>query len=411
MTSVKAVITTLDNLLLLKEQIPILESDPLVNEIVIVCNGSKDGTAQWLGQQSGLTTVIRDNMGAGPGRNSGLDAAGECDYLLMLDGGIRPLRDGTRRMLDYLDAHVDVDVLGVEIADFETDYDKAWRRWPQPIPEAHVYKNTMLTHTAYCLARYKAFDGWRFSEEGPFGQPGWGADDNELAFRWTDGGIEVRVIACGCSQGVPCNGAHPYRRGSGSFQRLFQDTGIWPNQFGSVYEQRVVYLQQNWPQYWIGCARGYPWLTVVINVEDLDSTIRLIKRTHDLLRLRRFDKPHENSWNPYSIVAWMPKYIPEFAVWAEHTRLCQHHGNVIIVNGSIVRRKVGNEDTWTGDFRLWTESAWQCSLREPVYYYALVRTVADLNDVLSKYTDVCPVRDDFVVSDHRPTDLSCDVAH
>jgi len=127
----KAIITSLDNLPLLKEQIPILRNDPLVDEIIVVSNGSNDGTNEWLATQPDLIPLIRENHGAGPGRNAGLEAAGEFDYVLMLDGGIRPLVDGTKRMLDYLERHPvtetrfkRVDVVGIDVGHFETDKNK-----------------------------------------------------------------------------------------------------------------------------------------------------------------------------------------------------------------------------------------------------------------------------------------------
>ena len=112
---IKAIITTLDNLPMLEEQIPILQTEGL-SEIIVVNNGSKDGTGEWLNGQDDVTAVHCANLGAGPGRNAGLGAAREFDYALMLDGGIRPLRGGVRKMLDYLEANPDVDIISPEIA-------------------------------------------------------------------------------------------------------------------------------------------------------------------------------------------------------------------------------------------------------------------------------------------------------
>ena len=84
---IKAVVCTLDNLPLLKEQVQILQREP-IDEIVVVNNGSRDGTREWLDElddKDDLVIVHRENLGAGPGRNAGLDAAGDFDYVLMLD--------------------------------------------------------------------------------------------------------------------------------------------------------------------------------------------------------------------------------------------------------------------------------------------------------------------------------------
>lgn len=347
MNNVTCVITTLDNLRTLKSQISILRHEP-ISKIVVVNNGSIDGTEKWLNSQPELTVVHRKNNGAGPGRNSGLNLVGECNYILMLDGGIRPLIGGTQRMLDYLQEHKDADVIGVEIPDFETNEELAWRRWPHPIK--HTYQNTRLSHTAYCLARYKAFDGLRFCEEGPFGEPGWGADDDEMMCQWLENGIKLHVICCQCNnRKKPCTGVHPYRNASGSFRRLFQETGIWPNQYGSCYEQRLVWLQQNWGKYSHGVQWGEPEKSIFIECTDLESTIKQIKAAHDKMRENRFDGKFSYIWHPYEVVVKNP--TEEFLAWAAPRRLRQHHGDTIVVNGEIVRRNSDNEELWTGDFK------------------------------------------------------------
>jgi len=392
---IAAVITSLDNLFVLKEQSDILRADPLVDKIIVVSNGSTDGTNEWLETQPDLVSVIRDNDGAGPGRNAGLDAAGACDYYLMLDGGIRPLQGGTGRMLEYLESHPEADVIGVEIPDFETDYHKAWRRWPWKIEDNHTYVNTRLSHTAYCLARFRAFDGLRFCEEGPFGQPGWGADDDEMCYQWNEAGISIHVVSCQCNHGHACTGVHPYRRGSGSFRRLYKETGVWPNQHGSVYEQRVVWLQHHWPQYQPGVQWGEPWLTVIVRAGALGSAIQMVKYAHDRLRARRFARPYQHVFNPYSVVLWAKDAQPDVLAWAETVHLRQHHGDTIVVNGGdIVRRNLGNEATWTGDFRIWAGDDPIEAVRPGVWLYVVVETKRDLKRDLDRYDEVYPPQPD-----------------
>lgn len=346
MKLVIAVITTLDNLDILKDQVAVLKNDLLIDEIVVVNNGSLDGTREWLDNQSGITKIHRNNNGAGPGRNAGLDVVGRFDYVLMLDGGIRPLVGGTAKMLEFLDNNRDVDVIGVEIADFELDPTKAWRRWPDRINRSDTYRNTRLSHTAYCLARHKAFDGIRFCEEGPFGEPGWGADDDELAYQWHEKNIVVNVVV----------GIHPFRRGSGSFRRLFKETGIWPNQYGSVYEKRVVWLQHHWSKYQPGVQWGKPIedRIIVIDVENTNDTIKLIKDTHDRMRLDKLypDGKYKDMWKPYQIIVKCPNSNIEFLSWAKDRYLRHHHGDATIVDNEIIRRNPSNESLWTGDFIL-----------------------------------------------------------
>jgi len=370
-----------------------------VDEIIVVSNGSNDGTNEWLLTQD-VVSVIRDNRGAGPGRNSGLDMASEFDYALMIDGGIRPLIGGTEKMLDYLERHPvtenrfrRVDVVGVDVGHFETNKNKAWRRWPSRIDDAEektkysAYHNRALSLTAYALCRKEVWNGFRFSEDGPFGEPGWGVDDDELACQWQEAKFIVHAVM----------NVHPYRRASGSFGRLFRETGIWPNQYGSVYEKRLVWMQQNWPQYGRGIQWGEPWLTVVVKVGELEETARIIKQAHDGLRRRTFKEPWHDIPNPYSVVAWNP--MEEFAEWAEPRRLRQHHGNTIVVDGKIVKKR--NEGIWTGDFRVWKGEDWKESVRPNAYYYALVSSKEELEKMLLRYDEVYPRQEGNVPPEAR----------
>ena len=348
MTIVKAIITTLDNLDNLKDTLLILRQDKLISEIIVVNNGSIDDTKEWLSTQENLTVINRQNLGAGPGRNAGLDIAGDFDYVLLLDGGIRPLHLGVEKMLDYLENTIDADVIGVEIPDFRTDKNKSWRRWINKIE--HTYVNTRLSHTAYCLARFKVFDGIRFCENGPFSEPGWGVDDDELMCQWLENNISTHVISCQCNHDKDCTGVHPYRHASGSFNRLYKETGVWPNQFGSVYEKRVVWLQQNWAKYSHGVQWGEPEEIIEIKCNGLESTILTIKANHDRLRLNRFDPPYDYLWHPYQIMVNNP--TDDFLEWSQYRKLRQHHGNKIIIDGKIIERNSSNEKLWTGDFKV-----------------------------------------------------------
>jgi len=386
---IKAIITTIDNLPNNKEQLAVLRDEP-IDRIIFVDNGSQDGAGEWLDTQPGIAVIHRENLGAGPGRNAGLDLAGQFDYALMLDGGIRPLRGGTRQFLRYLERHTEADVIGVEIPDFETDYDKAWWRWPEKMTiEGHAYPNNRLAHTAYALTRYKAWDGLRWCEEGPFGEPGWGADDDEMAYQWNNAGIIVHVVTCRCKHGDSCSGVHPYRRASGSFRRLEKETGVWPTDFGSVYEKRVVWLEQNWPQYEPGLQWGEPYLTVVVRGDSVQQAAPIIKRAHDKLRERVFKRPFHHTPNPYSIVLWL-QGDEQLERWADLHRLHRHYGTRARNNGYSLDRTADNDQWWTGNFRVWTGDDWREAMRPNAHYYTLVEDKGDLERVLYTYNKLHP---------------------
>ena len=242
MPIIKASICSLDNLPILKEQVEILRDDPLINEIIVVINGSIDGSREWIATQTGLTVInMEENRGASVGRNTGIDTAGKFDYILLLDGGIVPLRGSIGYMLDYLEKHPEVDVISPEIATcFSTNREEAWRRMPGPIDESTCFPQRMLSSTAYALCRFNAFDGIRFTEEGPYGKSGWKCEDNWMAFVWNEAGIIHHDFG----------GIKAYRKQSGSFARQYKETGVYPSQYGSVYEQALVLLWQLYPLQW-----------------------------------------------------------------------------------------------------------------------------------------------------------------
>jgi glycosyltransferase involved in cell wall biosynthesis len=189
----------------------------------------------------GVSFINRENKGAGAGRNAGIDLwNNSTPYVLFVDGGILPPIGGVPLLKDYLIRHPETDVISPEVAScFTTDEKEATLRVNDSIPE-EVFWQRCLSSTAYCMTNQRAWDGLRFSEEGPFGEPGWGVDDNDMAFRWDDAGIKHDEFVNQSS------GWRLFRKAGGSHNRLFEETGIHPTQYGSVYEKRNVKLNQDW---------------------------------------------------------------------------------------------------------------------------------------------------------------------
>lgn len=382
---IAAVVTTMDNLPNNREQLAVLRDEPLVDKIIFVDQESRDGTGEWLDAQEDVTVIHRINNGAGPGRNDGIDAAEPFDFVLLLDGGMRPLRGGLGHMLDYLERHPEADAVSTDFRDLETDPTKAWRRWPRPIEDSDTYRSRTISLTHYGLFRHSAWDGFRFADWYPFNQKGWGADDDEMMHRWDDADIVIHAVT----------GIKAYRRASGSFRRLFKETGVWPNQHGSNFEERLVWLQQEQPHHGKGMQWDEPWLTVVIEAGEVEETALLIKEAHEKLRKRRFDPPWSAYFNPYAVVAWCPpgKDCSSFLDWAQWRRLRQHHGDRIIVDGEIVERQGCSEEQeriWTGDFRVWEREDWRSAIRPNAAYYGLVQTSEDLGILLARYDELWP---------------------
>ncbi len=339
---VTAIVTTLDNLPLLQRQVPILLQE--CGRVIVVNNGAQDGTREWLDNYDGYLTVIhRKNCGAGPGRNSGLREwdARITPYTLMIDGGILPPVGGVEKMKAYLVRHPDVHVISPEIARypdgaccFVTDEAEA-TPVALDIPDDTTFRQSELSGTAYALCRAEAWTV-RFSEEGPFGEAGWGCDDNDMMFRWNEAGIIHHDFQ-------PAAGWRLYRRGAGSFARLYRETGIWPNQYGSVYEKRNVKLTQDWRKYYdpVWCKFSDIEISFVIEGQRYPELAATVKRLHDENR----DMSHE------VIVCLNGDADENTRLWLEMFALRWPWGNLTI--NPRTKLKIARDDKlepiWTGD--------------------------------------------------------------
>src|ERR1700693_3664837 len=97
-----AVVVTHDRLLLLQECIQaIQEQTHKVCEIIVVDNGSSDGTAEWLAGQQKLTVISQANLGGAGGFNAGIRKAHDrgADWIWCLDDDTIPQADCLEKLL------------------------------------------------------------------------------------------------------------------------------------------------------------------------------------------------------------------------------------------------------------------------------------------------------------------------
>jgi glycosyltransferase involved in cell wall biosynthesis len=162
-------------------------------------------------------------------------------------------------------------------------------------------------------------------------------DDNDMAYRWNRAGIVHHDFSSEI-------GVKFYRRKSGSFKRLFDEIGVWPAGYGSVYEKRLVKLWQDYPE------QGNQWnhfgeyplkvSCVMLGWNEYPMFTRAIKALHDDLK----DIPHE-------IIFVNNGSTDETTWWLDTYALRQHHGDITIdaKTGAIIKRGKDNEATWTGN--------------------------------------------------------------
>ncbi|GGA84334.1 rhamnosyltransferase [Neiella marina] len=90
--------------------------DSSLFEIVVVDNGSTDGSLEWLAQQPEITLIKEhENQGSPYScRNRGIEASAG-DYIALLDSTCIPAEDWVSSGLDYLDEHPNCDLFGGQV--------------------------------------------------------------------------------------------------------------------------------------------------------------------------------------------------------------------------------------------------------------------------------------------------------
>lgn len=100
--NITAVVVTYNRLELLKRNIRCLKSQThAVSSIVVVNNGSTDGTAEWLATQSGLTIIAQPNVGGSGGFHTGIRHAfrSGADWIWCMDDDVFPRAECLKELL------------------------------------------------------------------------------------------------------------------------------------------------------------------------------------------------------------------------------------------------------------------------------------------------------------------------
>lgn len=85
-----AVVVTYNRMELLKRNIRCLQQNKPISSIVIVNNGSTDGTTEWLAAQEGLTVINQTNVGGAGGFYTGIQYAYQAgaDWIWCMDDDV-----------------------------------------------------------------------------------------------------------------------------------------------------------------------------------------------------------------------------------------------------------------------------------------------------------------------------------
>ncbi len=212
--------------------------------VLVVDNGSSDGTARRIESSFDhpvlnfeLIKNVR-NFGISVGRNQLIDGAVErkSDYLCLMDGDIEIVPLSSYVMVRYLECHSRLGCIGAYSSSFTSERLKATKSLME-IQECRVKDDIKCAWTQYGMFRCSMFKGGliRFDESGPFGEPGWGFEDDDLHWQMDAKGWENKYFA-----GI----TYLHRNIRSSFPNL-QASGV---DVQVMFNKRKEYLIKKWSQ-------------------------------------------------------------------------------------------------------------------------------------------------------------------
>jgi len=210
--------------------------------ICICDNGSTDGTAEALRLLEGKIDLQykfilnRENMGNSIARNQIIDYMLECDadYVLFMDGDIEVVPFSSFAMLRYMENNGSrLGCIGADSAG-QTPFRERASVYHYSIDGSRTGTTNLVAWTQYGLFRREVFeDGCRFDEREPFHGPGWGFEDNDLAFQMEmKGYLNQRFF-----------GMTYLHRAARSSIRIMRERGIDPT---TLYKRRKQYVIDKW---------------------------------------------------------------------------------------------------------------------------------------------------------------------
>ena len=219
-----------------------------MGSVIITDNGSQDGTMEAIERtlfssehppNPARTDIIKNpsNLGISRARNQIIDfmlnSYRDFGYILFTDGDIEVVPYSSYVMLKYLECHPTLGVIGAYSSDYTTERVKAVGRFLE-IQESRVRDDIKVAWTQYGLFRSDMFrQGLRFDEEGPFGEPGWGFEDDDFYFQMREKGW-----------------GNKYFGGMTYLHRNIRSS--WPNMEAdglnpvAIFHKRKEYLVQKW---------------------------------------------------------------------------------------------------------------------------------------------------------------------
>jgi len=128
-------------------------------EVLVVDNASTDGSAEMVGRRyPGVQVIANANRGFAAGNNVGIGRS-RGRYVMLLNPDTEVVGDALRTLLEYMDSHADVGVVGPRLLYADGRLQSSRRRFPTPL--TGFFESTLLQQwfpRNPWLARYYALD-------------------------------------------------------------------------------------------------------------------------------------------------------------------------------------------------------------------------------------------------------------
>lgn len=129
-------------------------------EVIVVDNNSGDGSVEMIKKEFPQATLIEnsDNRGFGKANNQGLKIA-KGDYLMFLNTDVIVLDGALNKLVNYLDQHSDIMMVGPRLLNKDLTFQHACRRMlPNPINSFfHLFGLTKIFKNSRWVNEYKQY--------------------------------------------------------------------------------------------------------------------------------------------------------------------------------------------------------------------------------------------------------------
>lgn len=209
-----------------------LQLGEISREIVVVDNGSNDGTEEY------ATIKNKVNQGISIGKNQGIDAC-KGKYIIMLDGDVIPVPNSLTLLYHFIEDNPHMMAVGFLPQKWSNQRNKVGQDYHETychsIRDAHEIQKACIY---YGIFRRSIFDeGLRFDETGPFGKVGYGWEDHDFFMEMKKRGIKQYAVHINDRSGLYFHAVNSSIRAMGRTNYL------------ELYNDREKYYRDKWKEY------------------------------------------------------------------------------------------------------------------------------------------------------------------